>query len=107
MRRATVRKRLDPVCAVLALAALAGPLGAHETGAPFSGAIIDPLVLHHAHIEDEQRINFFALRGVAGFSELASSFIATRPCAAWQRLGPCSPPSIITSTGSTRLRALR
>lgn len=39
---------------------------AHEVGAPFSGAIIDPLVLHHAHIENEQRVNFFFLRGVEG-----------------------------------------
>ena len=28
---------------------------AHEAGAPFSGAIIDPFSLHHAHIENEQR----------------------------------------------------
>lgn len=38
--------------------------GAHEEGAPFSGAIIDPPVLHHAHIENEQRLNFAFLRGV-------------------------------------------
>ena len=31
--------------------------GAHEAGAPFSGAFPEPLLLHHAHIEDEQRIN--------------------------------------------------
>jgi hypothetical protein len=31
---------------------------AHEPGAPFSGAFPEPLLLHHAHIEDEQRINF-------------------------------------------------
>lgn len=37
---------------------------AHEQGAPFSGAIIDPTILHHAHIENEQRLNFFALQGV-------------------------------------------
>ena len=42
---------------------------AHEAGAPFSGAIIDPLVLHHAHIESEQRLNLFALRGVQGFGD--------------------------------------
>jgi hypothetical protein len=29
-----------------------------EAGAPFSGAFPEPLLLHHAHIEDEQRINF-------------------------------------------------
>lgn len=26
---------------------------AHEPGAPFSSAIIDPVVTHHAHIENE------------------------------------------------------
>jgi hypothetical protein len=30
---------------------------AHEAGAPFSGAFPEPILLHHAHIEDEQRIN--------------------------------------------------
>lgn len=35
---------------------------AHQEGAPFSGAIIEPLKAHHAHIEDEQRLNFSALR---------------------------------------------
>ncbi len=30
----------------------------HEAGAPFSGAIVEPLEVHHAHIEDEQRISF-------------------------------------------------
>jgi hypothetical protein len=39
-------------------------LWAHEEGAPFSGAILDPVLLHHAHIENEQRLNFFALNGV-------------------------------------------
>ena len=39
-------------------------LQAHEEGAPFSGSIIDPIILHHAHIENEQRVNFFALNGV-------------------------------------------
>lgn len=48
---------------------------AHEEGAPFSGAIIDPLVLHHAHIENEQRFNFFASRGVKdGTGEKRSAF---------------------------------
>jgi len=46
------------------LLALAPWARAHEAGAPYSGAIIDPLVLHHAHIENEQRLNLFALRGV-------------------------------------------
>jgi len=40
------------------------PALAHEEGAPFSGAIIDPLVLHHAHIENEQRFNYFNVFGV-------------------------------------------
>lgn len=35
-----------------------GSLWAHEEGAPFSGAIIEPLMTHHAHLEDEQKINF-------------------------------------------------
>ena len=29
----------------------------HEVGAPFSGAISEPVILHHAHIEDEQSLN--------------------------------------------------
>lgn len=37
---------------------------AHEEGAPFSGSILDPIILHHVHIENEQRLNFFALNGV-------------------------------------------
>jgi hypothetical protein len=32
--------------------------GAHEAGAPFSSAFAEPILLHHAHIEDEQRVNF-------------------------------------------------
>jgi len=36
--------------------------GAHEAGAPFSGAIPEPIMLHHAHIEDEQRINVVGLK---------------------------------------------
>lgn len=35
---------------------------AHEPGAPFSSAIIDPVVTHHAHIENEQRLNFSFFR---------------------------------------------
>ena len=46
---------------VLSLSALiwfwAIETGAHEAGTPFSGASPEPLLLHHAHIEDEQRIN--------------------------------------------------
>ncbi len=37
---------------------------AHEVGAPFSNAFIEPILLHHAHIEDEQRINFVGLKDV-------------------------------------------
>ncbi len=37
---------------------------AHEDGAPFSGAIIEPLDVHHAHIEDEQRINLIHIDGL-------------------------------------------
>jgi hypothetical protein len=32
--------------------------GAHEAGSPFSGAFPELILLHHAHIEDEQQINF-------------------------------------------------
>lgn len=35
--------------------------GAHEAGAPFSGAMPELITLHHAHIEDEQRINLVAM----------------------------------------------
>jgi len=38
--------------------------GAHEAGAPFSGAIPEPIVLHHAHIEDEQKLNLVGLKDV-------------------------------------------
>lgn len=54
--------------AMASLVLAAGAVEAHEQGAPFSGAIIDPLALHHAHIENEQRINLFALRGAEGLS---------------------------------------
>lgn len=40
-----------------------GSAAAHQEGANFSGAIIEPLRVHHAHIEDEQRLN---LGGVGG-----------------------------------------
>lgn len=47
----------------------------HEAGAPFSGVIIDPFSLHHAHIENEQRLNLFSLRGVdAGEGRKRSAF---------------------------------
>jgi len=48
------------------LAALSATFGfsaqAHEKNAPFSGAIIDPFEMHHAHIENEQRINLSRAR---------------------------------------------
>lgn len=37
---------------------------AHEEGAPFSDAIVDPLILHHAHIENEERLNLFMLNRI-------------------------------------------
>lgn len=43
---------------------LSGFSQAHEEGAPFSGAIVEPLEVHHAHIEDEQRFNAFFRDGV-------------------------------------------
>lgn len=43
---------------ILALSATIGfAAQAHEKNAPFSGAIVDPFELHHAHIENEQRVN--------------------------------------------------
>lgn len=52
--------------AILASLSLAATARAHEEGAPFSDAIIDPLVVHHAHVESEQRLNFSALNGMRG-----------------------------------------
>lgn len=63
------KARLLSVLAIIGLAAvltiLAGASGvrAHEEGAPFSAAIIDPLLVHHAHLEDEQRLNMFFSKG--------------------------------------------
>jgi hypothetical protein len=59
----------------IALCVFATHALAHETGAPFSDAIIDPLLLHHAHLENEQRINFFGLREVENeFGRKTSAF---------------------------------
>ena len=56
-----------PVClGTLGLLLRATLVQAHQEGAPFSDAIIDPLVLHHAHIESEERINLSAMNGVRG-----------------------------------------
>jgi len=59
---------------------------AHEAGAPFSGAIPEPILLHHAHIEDEQKINSVVLKdfrrngkevtALSGSLELAASWPA-------------------------------
>ncbi len=47
--------------------------GAHEAGAPFSGAFPEPILLHHAHIEDEQRINLVGLKNLRrGEKEVAA-----------------------------------
>ncbi len=43
-------------CLVFSLSASSTTFG-HEVGAPFSGAISEPVILHHAHIEDEQSLN--------------------------------------------------
>lgn len=56
-----IRKLLCSLALAILPAAL--PLLAHQEGASFSGAIIDPLEVHHAHIEDEQRLNLFFIRG--------------------------------------------
>ena len=42
----------------------------HQEGAPFSGAIIDPLAAHHAYIENEQRINFSLVNHVVEFDHI-------------------------------------
>ena len=46
---------------------------AHEQGAQFSGAIIDPLRVHHAHIEDEQRLNFSTIDNTNGKNTYSNS----------------------------------
>ena len=47
---------------------------AHEKGAPFSGAIIDPLRVHHGHIENEQRLNSFYFNGFGSNSGFSNSY---------------------------------
>lgn len=51
---------------ILATLGLASTALAHEAGAPFSGAISDLLALHHAHLENEQRLNGYVARGMEG-----------------------------------------
>jgi hypothetical protein len=58
-------RRISTAASIMGTVALATtPALAHEEGAPFADAIIDPLVLHHAHIENEQRVNLFGSLGV-------------------------------------------
>ena len=45
------------LCMVFILSTSGTTFG-HEEGAPFSGAISEPIKVHHAHIEDEQSLNF-------------------------------------------------
>ncbi len=45
------------LCIIFILSISSAVFG-HEEEAPFSGAIGEPLIVHHAHIEDEQSFNF-------------------------------------------------
>ena len=45
------------LCMVFILSTSGTTFG-HEEGAPFSGAISEPIKVHHAHIENEQSISF-------------------------------------------------
>ena len=49
-------------------------VGAHEAGAPFSGAFPEPILLHHAHIEDEQRINLVGLKDLRRNEKKVAAF---------------------------------
>jgi len=55
---------------------------AHQEGAEFSGAIIDSLTVHHAHIEDEQRLNFSFLKDLDGANEKKRIFSTSLELAA-------------------------
>ncbi len=48
---------------VLMMILAPGGVFGHQVGAPFSGAIIEPLEVHHAHIENEQRLSVAYLDG--------------------------------------------
>ncbi len=61
MRRRRIARYFEFGIVLGVLASSAASL-AHEADAPFSGAIHDPLELHHAHIENEQRLNTAAVR---------------------------------------------
>ncbi len=48
--------------------------GAHEAGAPFSSALAKPILLHHAHIEDEQKLNFVGFKNFHRADKEANAF---------------------------------
>ena len=56
--------------------------GAHEGGAPFSGAFPEPLILQHAHIEDEQRINLVGLKNFRTEEKEVTAFASSLELAA-------------------------
>ena len=59
---------------------------AHQEGAEFSGAIIDSLTVHHAHIEDEQRLNFSFLKDFQGEAQKKEVFSTSLELAAdWSK----------------------
>ncbi len=61
-----------------------GIAAAHEEGADFSGAIIEPLRVHHAHIEDEQRLNLGGVSGLRTDSGKRGAFASSiELAAAW------------------------
>lgn len=47
---------------------------AHEVGAPFSSAFAEGIMVHHAHIEDEQRINFLGLSNLRRENQTVNAF---------------------------------
>jgi len=61
-----------------------GLAAAHEEGADFSGAIIEALRADHAHIEDEQRLNFGWVDGLRTDSGKRGAFASSiELAAAW------------------------
>jgi len=57
---------------------------AHEAGAPFSGAFPEPILIHHAHIEDEQRLNLVGLKNVPKNDKETTAFLSSLELAvAW------------------------
>jgi hypothetical protein len=68
------RPRTPALAACLVLGLFVPSVRAHEDGAPFSGAILDPFRVHHAHIENEQRLNLSILDGFRGDSGERSAF---------------------------------